>query len=147
MRVVLDTSALVCAIRSERGAAAEIVRLAVLGKLVFLIDFKLICEYREVLSRPQHLEASGKTVLEMNAILDLLEALGASVVVLVKPRPLSPDRDDDMVLDVAINGGADVIVTQNLKDFSPAAARFNIRVLTPRDFLAAWKNEEIRDAD
>jgi predicted nucleic acid-binding protein len=40
-----------------------------------------------------------------------------------------------MVLDVAINGRADAIVTVNLRDFSKAAKIFGIAVLTPRMFL------------
>jgi predicted nucleic acid-binding protein len=46
------------------------------------------------------------------------------------------DVDDEMVLDAAINGRADVIVTHNLRDFLPAASRFNLRVVNPASFIA-----------
>jgi len=45
------------------------------------------------------------------------------------------DVDGEMVLDAAINGRADVIVTHNLRDFVPAAARFYLRVLPPAEFV------------
>jgi predicted nucleic acid-binding protein len=44
-----------------------------------------------------------------------------------------------MVLDVAINGHADAIVTNNIKDFRAAAERFGIQVLTPKEFLIALR--------
>jgi len=45
------------------------------------------------------------------------------------------DLDDEMVLDAAINGRADVIVTHNRRDFLPAASRFDLRVVSPESFV------------
>jgi predicted nucleic acid-binding protein len=142
VRVVLDTAALVSAIRSSNGAAAEIVRLVALGNLPLLLDFKLVCEYRDVALRPQHIAASGKTLEDAEAVISLLEAVATPVLVLLKPRPLSQDANDDMVIDVAINGHADVAVTNNVRDFALAMERFGIPVLTPRDFLTSLRRGE-----
>ena len=46
-------------------------------------------------------------------------------------RPPRRDADDDMVLEVAVNGSADAIVTFNRRDFRPATERFGIEVLLP----------------
>jgi putative PIN family toxin of toxin-antitoxin system len=135
VRIVLDTAALISAIRSSSGAAAEIVRLALLEKLTLLMDYKLGCEYREVALRPQHIAASGKTPADAEVVIDALESIATPVFVRTRHRPLSQDENDDMVLDLAINGHADVVVTNNVKDFAPAAERFGIKVLTPREFL------------
>ena len=142
MKVVLGTAALVSAIRSGKGAAAEIIRLVALSKLTLLLDLKLVSEYREVALRPQHIAASGKRPEDIEAIITMLEAIASPVLVVVKHRPLSQDRNDDMVLDVAINGFADVVITNNIKDFSLAAQQFGIPVMTPRDFLNALKGGE-----
>jgi predicted nucleic acid-binding protein len=40
-----------------------------------------------------------------------------------------------MVLEAAFNGRADALVTQNGRDFLPAASLFGISVLTPAAFL------------
>jgi len=143
---VLDTAAQVSAIRSSTGAAAEIIRLAAVGKLTLLMDYKLVCEYREVAMRPQHIAASGRTQEDAEAIIELLEAIAAPVLVRIKHRPLSRDGNDDMVLDVAINGQADAVVTNNIRDFREAAKRFGIQVLTPRDFLIAFRKGESHHA-
>jgi predicted nucleic acid-binding protein len=42
-----------------------------------------------------------------------------------------PDPNDEMVLETAINGRADAIVTFNDRDFRPVAARFRCSVLRP----------------
>jgi putative PIN family toxin of toxin-antitoxin system len=147
VQVVLDTSVLVSAIRSDAGAAAEIVRLVVLGRVSILMDFKLACEYSEVALRTDHIAASDRTLKDVQGLIRVLEDISMPVLVVTKHRPLSPDADDDMVLDVAINGFADAIVTINVRDFALAAQRFAIPVLTPRDFLLAFRKGEFSDAD
>lgn len=50
-------------------------------------------------------------------------------------RPLLRDPADEMVLEVAINGRADALVTFNRRDFGNAPARFGIEVLSPQEAL------------
>jgi predicted nucleic acid-binding protein len=45
-----------------------------------------------------------------------------------------------MVLEVAVNGRADVIVTFNTKDFSSAVDKFNIQLMQPNQFLKEIQN-------
>lgn len=146
MRVVFDTTALVSAIRSDSGAAAEIVRLILLGKLTLLLDYKLVSEYRAVALRLQHIRAGKKSRADAETIIDALENVATPVLVDVKYRPLSRDEDDDMVLDVAINGQADVLITTNAKDFAPAKD-FAIRLLAPGEFLAEFRKRGFRHED
>jgi predicted nucleic acid-binding protein len=74
---------------------------------------------------------------DVKTLIDLLEDIADPVFVAFRYRPLSRDANDDMVLDVAINGGADMLLTGNVRDFTAAAKPFGIRVLTPRDFLSS----------
>jgi putative PIN family toxin of toxin-antitoxin system len=136
---VLDTSVLITALRSSGGAAAENVRLALLKELTILMDYKLACEYREVALREEHLAVSGKTQEETASLLDTLEAVAEPVLVVVRHAPLSQDASDDMVLEVAINGSADAIVTNNTKHFREAARRFQLQVLTPAELLNEFR--------
>ena len=135
MRIVFDTSSLITALRSGRGAAAEVLRLALLEKFVILLDYTIASEYRDVALRPEHLGASGRTAENVLSLIEGIESIAEPVVVTLKPRPLSPDPNDDMVLDVAINGRADVIVTQNTKHFASAARQYGTKVLTPVELL------------
>lgn len=50
-------------------------------------------------------------------------------------RPRSKDPDDDMVLETAINGRADVIATFNVRHFAAAALYFGVAVEQPPSLL------------
>lgn len=41
-----------------------------------------------------------------------------------------------MVLETAVNGGADVLVTFNRRHFADAARQFHLTVVSPREALA-----------
>lgn len=141
MRVVLDTSVIITALRSSAGAAAEVVRRSLAGHLTVLMDYKLACEYREVALRPEHLVSAGRTAAETTVLLDAIELVAEPVLIIVRHRPLSQDPNDDMVLEVAINGGADAIVTNNVRHFRVAASRFEMSALTPAELLRRWAKE------
>ena len=132
---MLDTSVLITALRSGGGASAETLRLVLLGQLVILMDFKLASEYRDVALRREQLRTFSKTPEQTASILDALEAVAEPVFVAFRHRPLSPDPNDDMVLDVAINGRADAILTNNVKHFREAAKTFRLKVLAPAELL------------
>lgn len=113
-----------------------------LEKVVLLMDYKIASEYRDVALRPEHLAAARRSASGVLALIRGLEGVAEGVQVIAKPRPLSSDPDDDMILDVAINGRAAVIVTQNAKHFTPAALRYGIKVQSPAEFL-----EDLRKKD
>jgi hypothetical protein len=46
--------------------------------------------------------------------------------------------DDELVLEAAINGRADVLVIFNVRDYCPAAQYFRLEVLHPAEFLRRW---------
>jgi predicted nucleic acid-binding protein len=50
-------------------------------------------------------------------------------------RPQLRDPADELMLEAAVNGRAEAIVTHNVRDFQPAAGRFGVRILTPGVFL------------
>jgi hypothetical protein len=51
------------------------------------------------------------------------------------PKGTSYDPKDELVLEAAVNGEADALVTHHLRDFEPAARLFGLRVLLPREWL------------
>lgn len=108
-------------------------------ELTSLMDYKLACEYRDVALRAEQLHVSGKSKKETMAILDAIEAVADPVFVAFQHRPLSPDATDDMVLDVAINGSAAAIVTNNIRHFRQAAERFQVSVMTPAELLSRFR--------
>jgi predicted nucleic acid-binding protein len=52
-------------------------------------------------------------------------------------RPALTDPDDDLLLETAVNGGAEAIVTVNVFDFQRATTMFGIQVERPNEAL--WR--------
>lgn len=64
-------------------------------------------------------------------MLDELASIGKRVELMIRTRPALPDPNDEMVLETAINGSADAIVTFNERDFRRVASRFRCLVVRP----------------
>jgi len=139
VRIVLDTSVLVAALRSRLGAGNAILRLVAQKRLVLLATPPLFLEYEDVLKRPEHRLVHGFSSQELDDFLGELAALVEPVELHFRWRPQVHDTNDEMVLEAAINGDADALVTYNTADFSAVAARFSVLVLTPADFLKRMK--------
>jgi len=93
-------------------------------------------EYEAVLTREEHLAVIGLSPTEVNQVLDALAAVITPVTLRFLWRPTLKDANDEMVLETAANGGANWLVTFNVRHFAAAAVHFGIRVMLPRD---AWK--------
>ena len=89
----------------------------------------------ELLKRPEQRLAHGLTPEAIDEFLAELAALVEPVDIDFFWRPQTRDPNDEMVLEVAINGGADALVTYNLADFRMAGERFGIPILSPADLL------------
>jgi putative PIN family toxin of toxin-antitoxin system len=146
VRIVLDTASFVTAVRSSDGAAGEVVRMIFRQELVPLMDLKLGLEYRDVALRSEHVKASALSKREILELIEAMEAFAEPVEVVTKIRPLSPDPSDEMILDLAINGRAEALVTSNTKHFAGAGKRFGIPVLSPLELLEKMR-EGNQDGD
>lgn len=138
-RVVLDTSVVVAALRTRSGAGNAVLRLVASGRIVVLATPPLFVEYEDVLHRPEQRLAHGLSPVEVDEFLAELAALIEPVEVHFQWRPQLPDPNDEMVLEAAINGQADALVTYNVSDFTAGAGRFVIPVLRPADLLRKVK--------
>lgn len=139
-RVVLDTNVLVAASRSKAGAAFALIRILDAGKFRLLASTPLLLEYEAVLKRPEQLVASALDEAEVDVFLDALALHMEPVHLHYLWRPQLRDPGDEMVLDTALNGQADALVTFNEADFS-VADRFGLKVLSPAAFLQQLSKE------
>lgn len=133
--VVFDTSIVVAALRTRHGAANAVLRLVATRRLVLLATPPLFLEYEEVLKRPEQQLAHGLVPEKVDEFLAELSALIEPVDVHFQWRPQTADPSDEMVMEAAINGNAEALVTYNVADFHLAAERFGIRILRAPDLL------------
>jgi putative PIN family toxin of toxin-antitoxin system len=139
-RVVLDTNILIAASRSRSGASFALLQALRDGQYIALASVPLMLEYEAVLKRSEHLAAGGRTVPMTDAFLDALSLRIEPVHLHYLWRPQLRDPDDEMVLETALNGRADALVTINVTDFA-AADRFRLPVLKPGVFLRHLNEE------
>ena len=138
MRVVLDTSVMVAAARSRRGASFALVEMIPLRRFEVCLSISLYMEWVAVLTRAQNLtpETSVDTTL---GFLRQLASFARLQDIHYLWRPFLPDPDDDMVLELAFAANCDFIVTHNIGDFR-GSLQLGIPAITPRKFLKILRN-------
>lgn len=133
-RAVLDTNILTAGLRSRQGASFAVLSLLAYGRFRALVTTALFLEYEAVLKRPEQQGAHGLDIGNVDRLLKELAAVLEPVDVCFTWRPQLSDPADELVLEAAVNGRADALVTHNIRDFS-AASRFGVPVLRPAEFL------------
>jgi putative PIN family toxin of toxin-antitoxin system len=131
-RVVLDTNVLISRLLAPNGVAVRAVRLAT-SRTIVLASSETLTELADVLDRLKF--DPYASIEERRTFLRLFARIAEQVAIL---RPIQACRDprDDKFLAVAVNGGADVIVTgdADLLVLDPFHA---VRIMTPAAFLSS----------
>jgi putative PIN family toxin of toxin-antitoxin system len=117
MRFVIDTDVVVAAVRSRKGASAALLAHLIEGDATLLLSVAVALEYETVALLPDHIMAGGSSTSTVGKLIDTLIDISEAVKVSFRYRPQLLDPGDEMVLEAAINGRADAIVTFNRKDY------------------------------
>ena len=131
-QIVIDTNLSVSALRSKRGASFRLLRLLGDSRFEISVSVPLVIEYEKAAKGT--VRRGGLSSREVDDILDFICAVARHRKIYYLWRPLLRDPKDDMVLELAVAGGCDFIVTYNQRDFI-GAEKFGIGVLTPKEFL------------
>ena len=134
-RVVLDSSVIVAGLRSRLGASNRLLELVAEQRLIPLVTTALFLEYEEVLKRPEQRLATGMSEADIAGFLGAFASAAEPVEVHFLWRPLLSDPDDELVLECAVNGSAEAIVTHNTRHFTPAFHELKMAIVTPRTLL------------
>jgi putative PIN family toxin of toxin-antitoxin system len=131
IRVVLDTNVLVAAFRSNRGASFRVVSLlGFSAPHIPIVSVPLVLEYEMALKQLEDVSSE-----DVESVLDYLCEVGDRREIYFLWRPVLNDPKDEMVLEVAVGGQAEAIVTHNARDFEGVEERFGIRIVSPATFL------------
>lgn len=130
MRVVFDTNVLVSALLNPGRTPDLALSAARRAGVVSLVDDRIESEYREVLARPKFraVDPSRREAL-------LAEVLATSERVTTRADHTFTlvDDDDRAFVEVALDGGADAVVTGNTKHYP---TELGFAVLSPTELLA-----------
>jgi putative PIN family toxin of toxin-antitoxin system len=130
--IIIDTNVILTGLKSQYGASYKLLQLV--GQELFDIhtSVSLILEYEDVLLRE-----NNKLNLTEEAIRDIINyhcSVSIKHKIFYLWRPYLPDPKDDYILELAVAGNVDYIVTYNKKDF-PNIENFGIKTITPKEFL------------
>ena len=135
-KVVIDTSVLISALIGKTGPAREVIRRCLTGQLKPLISTTLFLEYEAVSKRNKIKELCPLTEAEVNELLAALFSVFEWVQIHYLWRPNLKDEGDNFLIELAVAGNAESIITNNLKDLRNAELQFDgLSVLAPEDYL------------
>jgi putative PIN family toxin of toxin-antitoxin system len=134
--VVVDTDVFVSALLGPGGASREVLRRCLAGAHRALMGSALYHEYESVLSRRALFRGCVLSAREREALLDAFLSTCRWTRIYYLWRPNLPDEADNHVLELAIAGAAEALITRNTRDFAGAQLRFpNLRILRPEHFI------------
>lgn len=132
--IVLDTNVFVSALRSGGGASRQVLRRILAGQVTPLFGNALWQEYEDLLGRDVWTPAT--TPQERRQILAALAQTGCWVSVYFGWRPNLSDESDNHLIELAVAGNAQAIVTHNVRDLRGGELAWpQLRILTPAQFL------------
>jgi putative PIN family toxin of toxin-antitoxin system len=135
LTAVIDTNVFVGACLGAR-ASNKVITGCLRGEIVPLMGTALLAEYEDVLGRDVLFERSRLDSAERDELLDIFLARCRWTRIYYGWRPNVPNEGDNHLVELAVAGGAEVIVTRNLRDLERMDLRFPaLKLMTPEDLL------------
>jgi putative PIN family toxin of toxin-antitoxin system len=138
-RVVIDTNIFVSAVMNANSAPREVLRLALRRQIKPVFGNALYLEHEDVLEREGLFPGGAAERAEREALFEALLSVSDWTPIYFLWRPNLADEGDNHVLELAVAGGADAVVTGNVRDFARGEIAFPaLKVLTAGDYLT-WR--------
>jgi putative PIN family toxin of toxin-antitoxin system len=135
-RIVVDTSVFVSAILGLKGPSRELIRRCLNGDYQPLMGNSLFSEYESVIWREEIIHRCLLTKEDILALLNSFLATCEWINIYYLWRPNLKDEADNHIIDLAIAGNAQVIVTNNIKDFRNTELIFpNLSIVRPEQLI------------
>lgn len=135
--IVIDINIIISALIDKEGPSRQVLRLCLQGgHYQPLMSNALFQEYEDVSSREHILELCPLSSSEIRAFLNAIYSISQWVPIYYLWRPTLSDAGDNFLIELAVAGGADYIITSNAKDLKSAELSFKqLKIITPEVFL------------
>ena len=128
LKAVIDTNIVFAALANRKGAAYKILQRFFQRQFDWVNSPQTFGEYQGVLSVSQKISPTS-----LQIFLHLLQKRSINIQI-ANTLHICKDPDDDKFLETALAGGADFLVTKNLKHF-PRKSYQGIRIVNVATFL------------
>ncbi len=119
------------------GASRAIIQECLERRLNPLMGAALFAEYESLLGRKKLIEGSSLQHAEREAVMDAFLSVCRWVKIYFLWRPNLRDEADNHLIELAVAGGAETIITKNVRDFRDAELVFPaLRILRPKELLS-----------
>lgn len=136
IKIVVDTSVLISALISSTGSSRELIRRCLKGEYLPLMGNALFSEYESVIGREEILAKCPLTSAEISALLASKLSVSEWISLYYLWQPNLKDEADNHLIELAIAGNAQIIATQNIKDFRNSELLFpNLSILKPEEII------------
>ncbi|MDE1996872.1 MAG: putative toxin-antitoxin system toxin component, PIN family, partial [Rhizobiaceae bacterium] len=147
MRAVIDTNIFVSACIGA-GFASSVIEACITGLVQPVLGAKLFLEYEDLLAREAPFLNARLDGAERQLLFNVFVSKCEWCPVYFLWRPNLRDEGDNHIVELAIAGNADYVVTSNVRDFRRPDLRFdNLSIMTPERFLQELRNERRNDPD
>ena len=133
MRIVLDTSVLVSAVRSRQGASFALLQSIPSLKFEICLSVSLYMEWQDVLTRQENI-LPGRSREEALNFIRYLASQAHLQEIYFNWRPFLRDPSDDLLVELAFAAKCQYIITHNIRDFH-GSEQLGISAITPGKFI------------
>lgn len=135
---VIDTNVFISALMKGDTAPRALLRRCLLGQVKPLIGNALYAEYEDIMAREHVFRNSPVTATEREALFDAFVAQCQWINIYYRWRPNFRDEADNHLMELAIAGNAQWLITGNTRDFRQHELQFpEVRIATVAEFLQA----------
>ncbi len=134
--ILLDTNIFVSALLGPIGASRKILRGCLQNNYQPLMGTALFCEYETLMRREKLFKSCVLDHIERENLLDAFLSVCQWVTIYYGWRPNLRDEADNHLIELAVAGGADYLITKNTKDFNNAELQFStFKIIRPERFI------------
>ena len=135
MKIVVDTNIFIGACLGV-GACREVIAACMEERVTPLMGVALLSEYEDVLSRHVLFSRSRLNAEERDELLDIFLSTCLWVRIYYGWRPNLRDEGDNHLIELAVAGGAEYLVTKNIRDFVSMDLQFpNLKIISPETII------------
>ena len=139
MNIVIDTNVWISALISKNGVSREVIRWALLEKIAPQISTTLFLEYEDVMRREKIQALCSLSIEKQEELFHAFLSTCKWNEIFYLWRPNLDDENDDFLIELAVASNSSVIVTDNIKDIEHGELKFDIEVLTPKQFVERYR--------